>query len=60
LTTETEWKLLERLLVEQLRQRIRMRNAQFGYPLSEERVQAIFRGDIQPLKFDYERAALVA
>jgi hypothetical protein len=56
--TEADWKLLERLLVEQLRQRIRMRNAQFSYPLSEERVQAIYRGDIEPLAFDYERAAL--
>jgi hypothetical protein len=58
--SESDWKLLEKLLVEQLRQRIRMRNAQFGFPLSEERVQAIYRGDIQPLKFDYERAALAA
>jgi hypothetical protein len=37
-----------------------MRNAQFSYPLSEERVQAIYRGDIQPLAFDYERAKLAA
>ncbi len=37
-----------------------MRNAQFGFPLSEERVQAIYRGDIEPLEFDYERAALAA
>jgi hypothetical protein len=58
--SESDLRLLETLLVEQLRQRIRMRNAQFGYPLSEERVQAIFRGDIQPLKFDYQRAALAA
>lgn len=42
------------------RQRIHMRNAQFSYPLSEERVQAIYRGDIQPLAFDYERAKLAA
>jgi hypothetical protein len=33
-----------------------MRNTQFGFPLSEERVQAIYRGDIQPLKFDYQGA----
>jgi hypothetical protein len=58
--TEADWKLLEKLLVEQLRQRIRMRNAQFSYPLSEARVQAIYRGDIEPLAFDYERAALAA
>ena len=53
--TESDWKLLETLLAEQLRQRIRMRNAQFSYPLPEERVQAIYRGNIEPLAFDYER-----
>jgi hypothetical protein len=57
---EADWRLLETLVTEQLRQRIRMRNAQFSYPLSEERVQAIYRGDIKPLTFDYERAQLSA
>ncbi|MGQ0653149.1 MAG: hypothetical protein ACT4P4_12930, partial [Betaproteobacteria bacterium] len=56
---DDDWKLLERLAIEQLRQRIRMRNAQFSFPLSEERVQAIYRGEIQPLAFDFERAAAV-
>src|SRR2546423_753118 len=55
---ETVWRLLERLLEEQLRLRIRMRNAQFSHPLAEERVQAIFRGDIRPIEFDYQRARL--
>jgi hypothetical protein len=58
--SETHWKLLATLLVEQLKQRIRMRNAQFSFPLPEERVQEIFRGNIQPLQFDYERAQLAA
>jgi hypothetical protein len=58
--SESDWKLLGKLLAEQLRQRIRMRNAQFSDPLSEERVQAIYRGEIEPLAFDYERAALAA
>jgi hypothetical protein len=57
---ESDWSLLETLIVEQLKQRIRMRNAQFSYPLSEERVQAICRGDIEPLEFDYRRAKLAA
>lgn len=57
---DDDWALLERLAVEQLRRRIRMRNAQFSFPLAEERVQAIYRGDIQPLKFDFERARLAA
>jgi hypothetical protein len=47
---QSDWDLLRRLVTEQLKQRIRMRNAQFSYPLSEERVQAIYRGDIQPLR----------
>ena len=55
---EADWRLLEKLVVEQLRQRIRMRNAQFSYPLSEERVQAIYRGEIKPIAFDYARAEL--
>jgi len=57
---ENDWQLLESLLVEQLRQRIRMRNAQFSLPLSEERVLAIYRGEIRPLEFDFELARLVA
>jgi hypothetical protein len=57
---ESDWKLLEALLSQQLKQRILMRNAQFSYPLSEERIQAIYRGNIEPLQFDYERAALAA
>jgi hypothetical protein len=55
---ESDWALLDKLLLEQLRQRIRMRNAQFSHPLSEERVQAIYRGEIEPLEFDYERAGI--
>jgi len=58
--SEAQWRLLEALVVEQLRQRILMRNAQFGHPLSGERIQAIFRGEIEPLAFDYEKARLAA
>jgi hypothetical protein len=57
---EADWRLLEKLLARQLEQRIRMRNAQFSRPLSEERVQAILRGEIKPLEFDYRRARLAA
>jgi len=57
---DADWTLLETLVTAQLRQRIRMRNAQFSFPVSEERVQAIYRGDIQPLEFDYRRAKLAA
>lgn len=58
--SEAEWRLLEGLVVEQLRQRIRMRNAQFSRPLSEQRIEAILRGEVEPLAFDYEKARLAA
>ena len=55
-----EWALLEALTVAQGRCRIRMRNAQFGYPLSAERVAELEAGAAPPLAFDYTRAALLA
>ena len=36
-----------------LRQRLHMRNEQFSYPLSEERIRAIDAGEIEPMEFDY-------
>lgn len=57
---EADWKLMGELVVAQMQQRIRMRNAQFGVPLTEQRVAAIFRGDIVPARFDYQRAGLAA
>ena len=51
-----DWRLMEALVREQLKQRIRMRNAQFSYPLSDKRVQDICNGEIKPLAFDYARA----
>jgi hypothetical protein len=48
--------LMGKLVVDQLRQRIRMRNAEFSHPLSEARVQAIYAGDIEPERFDYAKA----
>lgn len=47
------------LSVEQMKLRIRMRNAQFGFPLSHGRLQAIDGGDVDPLTFDYARAGFV-
>jgi hypothetical protein len=55
---DSEWGILAALSTEQMRYRIRMRNAQFGYPLSEERVQALCDGAAEPLPFDYKRAGL--
>lgn len=56
--SEREWDLLADLTVEQMRCRIPMRNAQFSYPLSEDRVAALCRGGGEPLPFDYARAGL--
>jgi hypothetical protein len=53
------WARFTAMTVAQLRLRVRMRNAQFGFPLSEERICAIEDGDIDPLPFDYGRAGLV-
>jgi hypothetical protein len=52
------WAVLRALSVEQMRARIRMRNAQFGFPLPESRIAAIEAGDVVPLAFDYRRAGL--
>lgn len=51
-----EFKLMEDLVVDQLRHRIHMRNAEFSHPLTQERVAAIFDGDITPEPFDYAAA----
>jgi hypothetical protein len=58
--SESDWLLLGELVVEQMKHRIHMRNAQFGLPLSGARIAAIFRGDIEPVRFDYQRAGLAA
>ena len=54
--TAGEFVLMEELVVDQLRHRIRMRNAEFSFPLPEERVEAIFNGDIEPEPFDFASA----
>jgi len=55
-----DWDLLGELTAAQLKLRIRMRNEQFGGPLSDERIAAIERGEIEPLAFDWARAKLAA
>ncbi|MSQ74135.1 MAG: hypothetical protein EXR27_23135 [Betaproteobacteria bacterium] len=57
---EADWQQMEALVVEQMRQRILMRNAQFSHPLPQQRIDAIFRGEIEPVRFDYEKAGLTA
>ena len=36
-----------------LLQRLHMRNEQFSYPLTQNRIQAIDAGQIEPMTFDY-------
>ena len=52
----TEWQTLERMALEQLRGRIRMRNAQFGGPLAGEALERALAGTCAPLAFDYGKA----
>lgn len=55
--SDTDWKLMTELSVELAVLRIHMRNGQFSYPLSAERIEAIVAGDIEPVVFDFEKAA---
>lgn len=57
---DADWELMRALVADQLRHRIRMRNEQFSFPIGEARIAAIFRGEIEPARFDYERAGLAA
>ena len=54
--TGEDWYLLERMSIEQLKARIRMRNAQFGFPLSGKRLEDALAGRLPPLAFDFARA----
>lgn len=53
----SDWALLCELTTAQMRQRIHMRNAQFGNPLPEARIAEIVASDLEPVTFDYELAA---
>jgi hypothetical protein len=35
-----------------------MRNGEFSYPLSEDRVQEIYAGKIEPERFDFDKAEM--
>ncbi len=54
-----DWDLLRALAVELQEIRIRMRNAQFSNPLTDARIEAIRAGDIEPIVFDFAKAAEV-
>jgi hypothetical protein len=48
-----EWDEIGTMTRKILLQRIHMRNEQFGFPMTKERIRAIEAGDITPLEFDY-------
>jgi len=52
----TEWAMLERMALEQLRGRIHMRNAQFGSPLAGAALERALSGGGDPIAFDYAKA----
>lgn len=49
----TQWEELAEAITAVLRQRLRMRNEQFSYPVSPERLRALDAGGAAPLAFDY-------
>lgn len=52
---DSQWLVLTELTVEQMRYRIHMRNAQFSFPLSQQRIEEIFAGGIEPRSFQIPR-----
>ena len=54
--SDADWRTLEAMSVEQLKSRILMRNAQFGYPLAGKDLEEALAGRRKPLAFDYRKA----
>lgn len=48
--TEEELEKVKRILAQYLRYHLRMKNEQFGYPLSKERLEEIDQGKVEPLE----------
>ena len=57
--SDGDYALMTDLVIKQLRARIKMRNAEFSFVLKEERIEAIYNGDIEPEPFDFEKAEKV-
>jgi hypothetical protein len=51
-----DWQTITDMTVEQLRARVRMRDAQFGHPLPAKRLTELLDGAGEPVKIDYRRA----
>jgi hypothetical protein len=58
--SDAQWKLLQDLAVEQMRSRLDMRNAQFGYPVAAAEIARFKGGTAQPIAFDWAKAGLAA
>ncbi len=56
--SQANWRLMTELIVLILRHRVHMRNGEFSYPLSADRIEAIFAGDIAPERFDFTKAEM--
>ena len=54
--SDHDFELKTELVQEQLRARIKMQNEEFSFPLTNERVEGIYNGDINPEPFDFEKA----
>ena len=54
--SDRDFELMTDLVQEQLRARVKMRNEEFSFPLTNERVEGIYNGDINPKPFDFEKA----
>ncbi len=56
--SDRDWSVMTKLVVDILGLRIHMRNAEFSFPLAEDRVAAILAGDIEPERFDFAKAEM--
>jgi len=58
--SDEQWLLLQRLALEQMRLRLDMRNAQFGYPVAAAEIERLKGGTAAPVPFDWAKAGLAA
>ncbi len=54
--SDEQWQLMIKMTTAQMKFRIHMRNAQFGYPVSEQRIRQLCNGECKPMAFDFDKA----
>ncbi len=54
--TDSQWQRLKYFTVEQSKKRILMRNAQFSFPVLQQRIDQMLSGDAEPVQFDFSYA----